>query len=172
MLRKGHTKSCGCYRYDQLRDFNTKTKTVHGVATHDAYRGTYHKMISRCYNKKNKNYHQYGGRGITVCEAWLNDPSLFVSWAENNGYKRGLQLDRIDNNGNYEPDNCRFVTSKINNRNRRNNVFIEVDGEKKTQVEWIEELGCHMTTLIRHRKKGTVEDYIRKARKENDNRKN
>lgn len=76
-------------------------------------------MIYRCYNTKNKDYGEYGGRGITVCDDWLNDVNLFLNWAVSNGYKSGLQIDRCINDGNYEPSNCRWVTRYINQQNRR-----------------------------------------------------
>ena len=79
----------------------------------------------RCNYKKMHNYHYYGGRGISVCEDWTESFIKFKDWALKNGYREGLQIDRIDNNGNYEPLNCRFVEPKINSRNRRNNKLTE-----------------------------------------------
>jgi len=79
-------------------------------------------MKTRCYNLKDKHYKDYGGRGIKVCEEWLNDSRKFIKWSLENGYKKELQIDRIDNNGNYSPDNCRWVTPKENSRNKRNIV--------------------------------------------------
>ena len=78
-------------------------------------------MMQRCYNPKAANYDIYGGRGITVCEEW-HDVLAFEKWAINSGYKKGLSIDRIDSNGNYEPSNCRWVTHKenCNNRKRKN----------------------------------------------------
>jgi hypothetical protein len=78
----------------------------------------WYEMKRRCYNKKRKCYSVYGGRGITICEEWKEFLS-FYNWAIMNGYKEGLQIDRIDNNGNYQPDNCRFVTMSVNCQNRR-----------------------------------------------------
>ena len=93
-------------------------KIKHGLAHHPVY-GVWCHMRTRCYNKKNNRYDCYGGRGISVCEEWRDDPTLFLKWADENGYRKGLYMDRIDNDGNYEPDNCRFVDAKTNITNRR-----------------------------------------------------
>ena len=82
-------------------------------------------MKSRCENPNREKYKSYGGRGITVCEAW-HDFKQFYEWAISTGYKKGLQLDRINNDGNYEPENCRWVTPKVNSRNRRNTKFLKI----------------------------------------------
>jgi hypothetical protein len=76
-------------------------------------------MINRCYNEKNKKYHIYGGRGITVCEEWLNSFEPFYKWAMSHGYKDNLTLDRINGDGNYEPSNCRWATYSEQNKNRK-----------------------------------------------------
>lgn len=88
----------------------------------------------RCYNPKSDQYKNYGARGIKVCDEWLNGTEGFYNWAKANGYRRGLQIDRIDVNGNYEPSNCRWVEPKVNARNRR--VALVFDG--KTLPEWCE----------------------------------
>ncbi len=159
-LRSGHTKSCGCLRPKATGESNRQTKVKHGVANQPLY-NVWKKMINRCCDSSNKNYHQYGGRGITVCPEWANDPAAFVKWGLKNGYKKGLQIDRRDNGRGYAPENCRFTTSKTNNRNRRDNVVITALGESKTQAEWAEVLGVHFTTLLRHRKRGDVEQFVK-----------
>lgn len=88
-------------------------------------------MVRRCTDPKNKEYHMYGGRGITVCDLWMQSADLFIKWALLEGWKRGLQIDRIDNDGNYTPENCRFVTRKDNCRNRRNN---KLDVQKVAEI--------------------------------------
>lgn len=80
----------------------------------------YH-IIRRCTDPSFKGYQNYGGRGIGVCQEWRDDPESFVTWAKASGWEMGLQIDRIDNNGDYTPENCRWTTSQNNNRNRRNN---------------------------------------------------
>lgn len=89
----------------------------HGLKKHLHY-NRWKNMIARCYNPNTINYHNYGGRGITVCETWRKDPIAFCEWADQH-YNSGLQLDRKDNNGLYSPENCRFTTPKENNKNKR-----------------------------------------------------
>lgn len=113
-MRSGHTKSCGCFN----RDAAGERGTTHGLYKHRLY-AIWGSMKSRCLNQKKHNYHHYGGRGITVCPEWLDDAAVFIEWAEANGAAPGLQIDRIDNDGGYSPDNCRFVTPKENMNNRR-----------------------------------------------------
>jgi predicted DNA-binding protein (UPF0251 family) len=81
----------------------------------------YHNMMNRCYNPKNDHFKFYGARGITVCDLWKNNKNNFINWCINNGQAVNLQIDRIDVNGNYNPNNCRFVDSKTNSRNRTSN---------------------------------------------------
>lgn len=87
---------------------------------------THNAMLYRCYNPKSTAYKNYGGRGIKVCDEWKNSRVSYVKWCLANGYKKGLQLDRINNDGNYEPSNCRFVTPKENSSNRRRKSKIKV----------------------------------------------
>jgi len=103
-------------------------------------------MIQRCENPNTHNYKDYGGRGITVCDEWHN-PVVFIDWALANGWEEGLTLDRIDNDGNYEPSNCRWATRKEQQRNRRNNHLITFDGKTQTVVQWAEEVNISPQTL-------------------------
>lgn len=113
-LKRGNTKSCGCYR----RDVNFRVHYKHGRCNTRLYR-IWTNMRSRCDRPKNDNHKWYGGRGISYDRAWSSF-SVFAEWALSHGYMDGLELDRIDTNGNYEPSNCRFVTHKVNCNNRRN----------------------------------------------------
>lgn len=107
-------------------------------------------MKNRCYNSENKHYKDYGGRGITVCDEWMDKKegyANFQKWALENGWKESLSIDRIDVNGNYKPSNCRFVTLKENARNRRNTVYLTVNGITKPASEWSEVTGISSYTI-------------------------
>jgi len=93
-------------------------KTKHGGA-HTKLYFVWAQMKGRCFNKKHKEYKNYGARGITVCQEWQTDYGVFWAWAKQNGYQEGLTLDRIDVNGNYEPDNCRWTNMHVQNANKR-----------------------------------------------------
>ena len=138
-LKKGSsTRSCGCYKRECLE--KRKVSYVHGMSKTRIYR-EWQGMKCRCYTKSNTSYKNYGGRGIEVCEDWLNDFAAFYEWAISNGYSDDLTLDRIDVNGNYEPDNCRWVSMIIQDNNKRNNVHLENNGEKHTIAEWSRIIG-------------------------------
>lgn len=114
---------------------------------------SYRSMMHRCYNKNAANYKDYGGRGIEVCEEWHNI-ELFEKWVNSSGFKSGLSLDRIDVNSNYCPENCKWSTSKEQCNNRRNTVYIEVDGERNTITEWADIVGMNRSTLSNRYYKG------------------
>jgi hypothetical protein len=98
-------------------------------------------MLARCENEKHNRYHRYGGRGISVCDQW-HDYSEFRRWASKSGYKKGLQIDRINTDGDYCPRNCRWTTSKQNNRNRSNNRMVTYEGVTKSLAEWADDRRC------------------------------
>lgn len=107
-------------------------------------------MIRRCYNKQDEHYRLYGERGIIVCDQWKNSFSNFYDWAINNGYRKCLSLDRINNNGNYEPSNCRWTTQKQQCRNKNTNKLITYNNETLCVVEWCEKLNLDYN-LVRRR---------------------
>ena len=99
---------------------------------------TWDNMITRCYRRSHKSYRNYGARGITVCDEWRHDFAVFRDWALTHGYREDLQLDRADNNKGYSPDTCRFVTSRQQNRNRRDNIVIEFGGFRGPLIAFAE----------------------------------
>jgi hypothetical protein len=109
-------------------------------------------MTERCHNPKNKAYARYGGRGIIVCEEWRHQSATFIKWAIRNGYRKGLQIDRRDTNGNYEPTNCRWVTPTQQQRNRSNNQMLTAFGERKTLAEWAEDIRCVVSYKLLHKR--------------------
>ena len=134
-LKTGNTKACGCHQSDGWG--NNKT---HGMTKTKLYR-TWQGMRNRCYRKSNKYYYNYGGRGICVCDTWKNSFEAFRDWALSNGYDDRLMLDRIDNDGNYEPNNCRWVDRFQQMNNTRNNRILEYDGKAMTVTEWGRKIG-------------------------------
>ncbi len=118
----------------------------HGLSTHPLH-ATWDRMKSRCYNPNYEHYDRYGGRGISVCEEWKNDFKAFYDWAMANGYTQSATLDRIDNDGNYCPENCRWATKKQQCNNRSSCVYIEHNGEKRTVTEWANLIGIKPATL-------------------------
>lgn len=144
-LKKGNTKSCGCYSLQRIKE----TNTTHGESKTRLFK-ILQKMKERCLNENSKHYIDYGGRGISICKEWLNKESgylNFKTWALQNGYKKNLSIDRINNDGNYEPKNCRWVSSKIQANNRRSNRFVEYKGQRKTVAEWAEIAGISYNAL-------------------------
>lgn len=108
-VKRHKSSSCGCYYLESVKE-NTKT---HGLTKHPLY-ATYRTMKARCGCKNVKSYINYGERGIIVCDEWANDFLVFYNWAIDNGWDRGMHIDRINNDGNYEPSNCHFITNAEN----------------------------------------------------------
>lgn len=144
-LRSGNTKSCGCYCKEVIsRHWGIKYEesgkricSIHGT------------MMKRCYNKNSISYPNYGGRGITVCEEWSGKGGIrkFYDWAMANGYSDDLTLDRIDNDGNYCPENCKWSTRTEQSRNRRSAVLITYNGETHNIKDWSDITGIKYSTL-------------------------
>lgn len=130
-MKYGKIISCGCVGAIN----RTKASIKHGLSYNRLY-FVWASMMDRCYKETFPDYHNYGGRGIKVSDEW-HDVRVFISDMQE-GSEKGLQLDRIDNNGWYSKQNCRWVTRKQNNRNKRNNVFITINNEIKTAKEWSE----------------------------------
>lgn len=113
-LNMGASKSCGCLGVERRR----QAVVTHGYSQTNLYK-VWNSMKQRCGNKNNSGYKDYGGRGISVCKEWADDAKVFCDWAIKNGYKQGLSIDRINNDGNYEPANCRWTTRKVQVNNQR-----------------------------------------------------
>lgn len=141
----GGTKSCGCL-------FNEGNNRRHGDQGTRLYT-IWKSMRERCACPSQNRYQNYGGRGIKVCQEW-DDYLTFKEWALNNGYDNELTIDRIDVNGNYEPSNCRWVTSKQQSNNKTNNRYITYNGETKTMAEWSEIIGVKAGTIWSRLNKG------------------
>ena len=153
--------SCGCYANKMLGD----RKRKHGHRSSRLY-SVWRSMKARCGNPNHKSYNNYGGRGIKVCDEWVSDFGLFYEWAMKNGYDECADfsectIDRINTNGNYEPDNCRFTTMKKQCNNRRNTVFISFNDEIHSISEWAEITGIKYSTLYYRLKHGcSLEDVF------------
>lgn len=141
-LRRGKIKSCGCL---QRETASAKFKK-HGDSQSPLYR-KWASIKTRCYNPSTKDYPNYGARGIKVCDEWLDSFPAFRDWCLENGWKRGLQLDRKDNDGDYSPDNCHFVTVTQNQRNKRTSRYLDHKGKRLTVAGWAEELGIAHSVL-------------------------
>lgn len=140
-LWAGRTTSCGCLTIERGR----AARRRHGYASRHNRHPLYSligSMIGRCHNPHSANYRWYGARGITVCREWRDDRAQFVEWGLEHGWAVGLQIDRIDNNGPYAPDNCRFVDATTNARNSRSVTQIMAFGESKSVAEWAEDPRC------------------------------
>lgn len=141
----GKSVSCGCKRNEETR----KRETVHGMSKTLTYK-TWASMINRCTNSNESCFKFYGGRGIRVCERWMD----FVNFYNDMGEKpNGFSLDRIDPNGNYELNNCRWVSIKVQQRNKRNTVRAFFNGTSKSVAEWCEAFGIPYKLIISRMKK-------------------
>lgn len=155
-LTRKTTKSCGCYR--------KKLHAIHGKYLSVEYTA-WHNMKQRCYNKKHPEYPNYGGRGVSICSRWLNS---FKNFFADMGLRPSSEhsLDRFPNtNGNYKPDNCRWATDEMQNRNTRRNRWIEKDGIKMVLTDWAKLFGVRSTHLGRSLKTKTFDDVYEFHRK-------
>ena len=140
-LTSGHTTSCGCY----VAELTKERFTTHGMSKTRLFT-IWQGVLKRCNNEVSKGYKYYGAKGIRICKEWHKfEP--FRDWAINNGYSESLTLDRIDNDGNYCPDNCRWVDMRIQERNTSRNKYITFRGETRCLMEWAEKLNMNYRTL-------------------------
>lgn len=163
---RGKVLSCGCYKTEinirSLEQFarpaRIKSGTTHGMSqTRTFY--IWSGMIQRCTNSKASGFEHYGGRGIKVCNRWLNSFEAFL--ADMGVQPVGLQIDRIDNDGDYEPGNCRWVTCQVNMQNRRVSRAITHDGRTLNIKQWAAEIGLsHQAIAYRLRSGWSVSDAL------------
>jgi hypothetical protein len=163
-VRGGKTTSCGCYRDLRVRE---------SVGKHLRAKTSLHNiwlaMKSRCYNPNNKSYHNYGGRGVRVCERWLGEDgfSNFLSDMQDRPSNRH-SLDRIDNNGDYCPENCRWATKIEQSLNKRCSIVLTIDGVTKHYTEWADQYGLARTTVLKRIRKGKIgEECLKPSRNKN-----
>lgn len=154
-LKKGLTQSCGCLRKEKTASKNLS----HGESDSRLYR-IYKGMKSRCYNPNDTTYHNYGARGISVCEGWIQDFTSFRNWSLENGYAEDLSIDRIDNDGDYCPENCRWTDVFTQVNNSRHNHFVVLGGEKHTITEWSRIFEVNVKTFSYWVKKDSSEEAI------------
>ncbi|WP_455945475.1 hypothetical protein [Eubacterium ramulus] len=157
-LKNGDVKSCGCLQRETRRKNAINLNEVrihHGMSDSRIYR-IYNNMISRCYRKSSNGYENYGDRGIRVCDEWLGKDGFknFMEWSFANGYSDKLTIDRIDNNGNYEPKNCKWSTRKEQANNTRATIFLEYNGKSHSLTEWSEITGLSKATIYTRLRKG------------------
>lgn len=163
-LKNGSTRSCGCLAKEVTSErmkVNSYRATHHG-STERLYR-IWRAIINRCYNKNDTRYKDYGGRGIAVCDEWKKDYSSFREFALNNGYdpkcKYGdCTIDRINVDGNYCPENCRFVSFLVQENNKRNNRTLTYKGKTQTVAQWAKETGIKPGTLYSRVERGWSAD--------------
>ena len=128
-LRNGRSNCCGA------------KNGSHGFYKHSLYT-VWCSMKQRCYNKNSRPYKNYGGRGIKICKEWQDNPGKFIKWSLDNGWKEGLEIDRENNNKNYSPKNCRFVTHSKNQSNKRDNRRLTYKEKTKTVSQWARDKTC------------------------------
>jgi len=139
-LRSGRTKSCGCLN----RESSTKRATTHGLSDTREY-SSWYSMKDRCLNTHSDKYSYYGGRGITICQEWVESFEQFYS--DMGSRPEGMSIERIDNDKGYYPENCKWATLAEQANNKRNNVILELDGLVQTVAQWANHLGISYNLL-------------------------
>lgn len=147
-LRSNNTRSCGCLKHvhRDLGAHNLSKTRINNI---------YHNIKQRCNNPNSSTYKDYGGRGIKICNEWNNSFLSFYNWAMNNGYNDELSIDRKDNNGDYCPENCRWITHKKQMSNTRRNLIYIIDGETLCLSEWCERYNMPYWTVLRRIQHGS-----------------
>lgn len=155
-LVSGNSKSCGCLSAEETSK-RISTHKMSGSRLHNIWKS----MKERCYNINHNQYKDYGGRGISICEEWKDNFISFYNWAISNGYSDDLTIDRIDNNKNYCPENCKWSTRKEQNNNQRTNHLLTYNHKTQTMAQWAEEIGLNPHTLQTRISRGwSVQDAL------------
>lgn len=143
-IKNEKTRSCGCIRKETLSEFNKSTKTTHNLSRTSEYR-IWGGIMTRCFNKNDPGHSHYGSRGITVCDRWM----VFENFINDMGKRPSAKhsIDRIDVNGNYSPENCRWATSKEQSLNKRDTILITHNGETKTIDKWAAQYGLNYLVI-------------------------
>ena len=149
-LTSGQKTSCGCQAH---KKWSKSAREKHGMAKTELYR-KWASIKQRCLDESRADYERYGGAGIAVCDEWKNSFVSFMNWSLNNGYKEGLSIDRIDNNKEYCPENCRWIKLEEQSANRRSNIYITYNGETKTLTDW-----CKYFNVDYSRTKAKIKKY-------------
>lgn len=163
-MKRGATKSCGCLK--KKIDYTKSKNYKHGMRNTRMY-AIWKEMKRRCLRPTANQYKDYGGRGIKVCEEWQKDFMNFYNWAINNGYNDNLTIDRIDVNGNYEPNNCRWATRKQQNNNTTRSHYITYKNKTQTIKDWSEEFNIPYKRLeyAVNRGKQPINEYLQEKEK-------
>ena len=159
-VKNGYKKSCGCETIKIVKE----KSTTHGMSKTALYI-RWGSIVQRCYTKNNKDYSKYGGRGIVMCDEWRNDFISFYNWAITNGYSKDLSIDRIDNDKGYSPDNCRWTTREVQNRNTRKLMTNNTSGYRgvtfnHNNKKWI----CRISVDKKRINLGYFEDALEAAK--------
>lgn len=157
-LRQGMTKSCGCLQREMRKTRGERSKIgertrTHGLSSHPLH-NVWNGMKSRCYNHNHKYFHRYGGRGISICNEWKDNFLDFYNWCVNHGYKDGMTVDRIDNDGDYKPSNCRLVDYVKQANNKSNTIYVIHNGKSYTISDICKITGLKRRTVYERVKKG------------------
>jgi len=156
-LSMGQSTSCGCYKTEIFVARNTS----HSLS-HDPLYSVRTAIIQRCTNKDNVSYCHYGERGISVCDEWIDDFMSFYNWAISNGYKKGLSIERVNNDGNYSPENCIWATMKTQGRNKRNVKLFTLGDETMCLQDWATKIGIERCALAKRLKRLSLKDALTK----------
>ena len=169
-LYKGICNECGFERIARYRDLKISSKCTHiGINgkvklcvnwSNKRIKRIFDDMKQRCYNKNRKDYRWYGAKGIKICDEWFDNPKSFEEWALQNGYQDNLTIDRINENKNYSPDNCRWIENKQNAKYKSTTFFINVDGEIHSGKDWSKILGLGANRISTYVRKYGLENTI------------